>query len=318
MNDVNLLNRLHDLPRPYDAEAVARGLAQWRTTPQAALANDPAGEKLLAALFGNSPYLSQIALEDPDYLAEIVAEPPESSLARLFAATRADAASASRTADLFRPFRRAKARLALLTAVADIGGAWPLQAVTGALSDFAELVLQLGVAQLLREAAAAGEIELPDPANDPARGSGLAIIAMGKLGARELNYSSDIDLMIFFDQEVTRYTGRKTARDCFIRLVQQLVRLMQERTGDGYVFRTDLRLRPDPASTPVVISMAAAEHYYESLGQNWERAAMIKARCLAGDIPAGEAFLSRIGPFIWRKHLDFAAIEDIHSIKRQI
>jgi len=318
MNELNLLNRLHDLPQPYDAEAVARGLAQWRATPHAPLANDPVGQRLLAALFGNSPYLSQIALDDPDYLAEILNQPPEAALDALFAATRQAAAEAERAADLFAPFRRAKARLALLTAVADIGGAWPLQTVTGALSDFAQLVLQLGTGQLLREAAAAGEIELPDAEGDPARGSGLAIIAMGKLGARELNYSSDIDLMIFFDQEVTRYVGRRTARDCFIRLVQQLVKLMQERTGDGYVFRTDLRLRPDPASTPVVMSMAAAEQYYESLGQNWERAALIKARCLAGDIPAGEAFLSRIGPFIWRKHLDFAAIEDIHSIKRQI
>src|SRR5690606_10484888 len=92
----------------------------------------------------------------------------------------------------------------------------------------------------------------------------------------------------------------------------------QERTADGYVFRTDLRLRPDPGATSVALSSMAALLYYESMGQNWERAALIKARPCAGDIAAGEAFIGEIGPFIWRKYLDFAAIADIHSIKRQV
>ncbi|SVD76537.1 uncharacterized protein METZ01_LOCUS429391, partial [marine metagenome] len=93
---------------------------------------------------------------------------------------------------------------------------------------------------------------------------------------------------------------------------------MATRTGDGYVFRTDLRLRPDPGATPLAISTIAAETYYESLGQNWERAALIKARPIAGDYVAASNFLEAVEPFIWRKSLDFAAIEDIHSIKRQI
>ena len=96
------------------------------------------------------------------------------------------------------------------------------------------------------------------------------------------------------------------------------MRILDERTGDGYVFRTDLRLRPDPRSTPLAISMPAALTYYESVGQNWERAALIKARPVAGDRVAARHFLAELQPFIWRKNLDFAAIEDIHSIKRQI
>jgi len=104
----------------------------------------------------------------------------------------------------------------------------------------------------------------------------------------------------------------------FVRLTRSLVKLLQERTVDGYVFRVDLRLRPDPASTQIAMSTPAALDYYESSGQNWERAALIKARPCAGDIAAGDAFLKNITPFIWRKYLDYAAVADVHAMKRQI
>ena len=106
---------------------------------------------------------------------------------------------------------------------------------------------------------------------------------MGKLGARELNYSSDIDLIVLYDRDKVDYRGRRTLQDCFVRLARDLVRMLQDLTEDGYVFRTDLRLRPDPGSTPLAMSVLAAETYYEGMGQNWERAAMIKARAVAGD-----------------------------------
>ncbi len=157
----------------------------------------------------------------------------------------------------------------------------------------------------------------PDGA-DPARGSGFIVLGVGKLGAGELNYSSDIDLILLFDAEKTRYRGPRDLQFFYTRLAHELVRMMEERTADGYVFRTDLRLRPDPGSTPPALSVQAAIVYYESAGQNWERAALIKARPVAGDLEAGRAFLAELGPFLWRKHLDFAAIQDIHSIKRQI
>src|SRR5947207_1257544 len=141
---------------------------------------------------------------------------------------------------------------------------------------------------------------------------------MGKLGGGELNYSSDIDLILLFDSAQNAVIATDDAQAFFARLARDLVRILDERTGDGYVFRTDLRLRPDPRSTPLALSTAAALTYYESVGQNWERAALIKARAVAGDRASGERFLAELQPFIWRKNLDFAAIQDIHSIKRQI
>jgi glutamate-ammonia-ligase adenylyltransferase len=141
---------------------------------------------------------------------------------------------------------------------------------------------------------------------------------MGKMGADELNYSSDVDLIVFYDPANVTLAGGAEPALLFVRLTRRLVKLLQERTVDGYVYRTDLRLRPDPASTQIAISTAAALIYYESTGQNWERAALIKAAPCAGDIEAGEALLRDLSPFIWRKYLDFAAVADVHAMKRQI
>jgi glutamate-ammonia-ligase adenylyltransferase len=213
--------------------------------------------------------------------------------------------------------RRAKRRAALTVALADMAGVWPLGKITAALSALAETALGLATAHLLRGAAADGDLVLPDE-TDPERGSGFFVLGMGKLGAEELNYSSDIDLIVLYDDERITYTGSRSLQDCFVRLTRNLVRIMEARTQDGYVFRTDLRLRPDPGATPVAMSVLAAETYYESMGQNWERAAMIKARPVAGDREAAAQFLAQLTPYVWRKYFDFAAIQDIHSIKRQI
>ena len=324
MQEFGLLGSLGALPRPFDPERAARGLERWRAAAADdasgaldRIGNDIRGRALLEAIFGNSPYLGQSALQEPALLARLLSQGPKAVLAEVLGETGRAARAADTAAALMAPLRRAKRRVALLTAVADIADLWTVEQVTNALADFAEAAASAAVDRLLLDAAAAGEIELPQP-EDPGRGSGYCIIGMGKLGARELNYSSDIDLFVLFDQDVVRYVGAKSPQDCYVRLTRGLVKLMQERTHDGYVFRTDLRLRPDPGATPVALSMAAAENYYESLGQNWERAALIKARPVAGDREAGRQFLDRIAPFIWRKNLDFAAIEDIHSIKRQI
>ena len=185
------------------------------------------------------------------------------------------------------------------------------------MSDFAEATLSAAVAHLLRQSARAGAFSLLHT-DDPEHSSGLVILGMGKLGSRELNYSSDIDLIVLYDPNKFEMADASALHDHVVRLTRNLIRLMEERSTDGYVFRTDLRLRPDPGSTPIALSVVVAETYYESLGQNWERAAMIKARPVAGDRAAGAAFLKCLDPFIWRKSLDFAAIRDIHSIKRQI
>jgi len=212
--------------------------------------------------------------------------------------------------------RRAKRQVAQAAAIADIGGMWGQARVTAALSALAEQALTLAVAHLMRAAHDAHEIALPDPA-DPNRGCGLTVLGMGKLGARELNYSSDIDLVLLYDPAAQPGRG-DTLGAVFTRAARALVAMMEARDADGYVFRTDLRLRPDPAATPPAVALPAAIAYYESMGQNWERAAMIKARPVAGDLAVGAGFLAAIRPFVWRRGLDFAAIADIHAMKRRI
>jgi glutamate-ammonia-ligase adenylyltransferase len=320
-----------ELPHPAKPDQVENALRDWMAladagddpdlsrfmTDFAADASQPVGGRgFLAAIFGNSPFLTRSILRDPEFVRDLATKPLDIVRDGLFAEVARRAAALDVTA-LMAVLRHAKSRLSLITAAADITASWSLEQVTDALSEFAALSLELGLRHLLRAEADLGNILLDDR-DDPCRGSGLAVIGMGKLGARELNYSSDIDLIVLWDQDIVRYVGRKGPEQGFVGITRNLVRLMQERTADGYVFRTDLRLRPDAGATPVALSMAAAENYYESVGQNWERAAMIKARAVAGDIKAGEEFLKRISPFVWRKFLDYAAIENIHSIKRQI
>ncbi len=277
----------------------------------------PEGGRFLDSLFGNSPFLSHAALREPELIKNMLEMGPDSAWLELLQASRGSLAEENDMACLMTGLRRLKRQAALLIAAADLAGHWPLEKVTEALSSLADLAADLACGHLLRQAHAAGEIVLPSQ-ETPCRSSGLIIIGMGKWGARELNYSSDIDLIVIYDTDAIDYRGSAGISTFMVRLARNLVRLLDERTGDGYVFRTDLRLRPDPGSTPLAISLNAAETYYEAFGQNWERAAMIKARAVAGDIAAGESFLKTLRPFIWRKNLDFAAIQDIHSIKRQI
>lgn len=182
------------------------------------------------------------------------------------------------------------------------------------MTGLAEAALGSACRHLLRAAVERGELRRP--AARGGKGCGLVVLGMGKLGAGELNYSSDIDLILMFDPAAA--IDPDAAQGIFVRLARDLVKLLEERTAEGYVFRTDLRLRPDPAATPLAVSISAAITYYESMGATWERAAMIKARPVAGDIAAGEGFLREIRSFIWRRSLDFSALADIHAIKRQI
>jgi glutamate-ammonia-ligase adenylyltransferase len=298
----------HALPVPADQERATVGLALWREAGERAkdsnlvkfaktLAADPAGRALIESVFGNSPYLGKTMADDLAGTRDILGKGPDSVVKAAIAAIAAPAKSSS---ELMARLRVAKRRASLAIGLADMCGRWNLKRVTFALSDLADAALDAAVAHLY-----------------PAR-SGYIVLGLGKLGGRELNYSSDIDLIVLYDPEGIAAEARDDPSTFFIRLTRQVVRLMEERTGDGYVFRTDLRLRPDPGSTPVAISTLAAEIYYESAGQNWERAAMIKARPVAGDLEAGAAFIDSLRPFVWRRNLDFAAILDIHSIKRQI
>ena len=270
----------------------------------------------LAPVFGASPYLAGLARRRSAALLQTLEHDPEDRLIGILAAALAVADEPDD--DIARKaLRDLKADLHLLTAIADLGGVWDLDQVTGALARFADAALHAAVALTARAEIERGRLVAVEPG--PAGPiPGLMIIAMGKHGAFELNYSSDIDISFFYEPERLPLAEGVEAGDVAVRIAHGIARTLQDRTADGYVFRVDLRLRPDPSSTPPAVPAPAAFTYYESVGQNWERAAFIKARAAAGDIPAGEAFLAELKPFIWRKNLDFASIADIHSIKRQI
>ncbi|MGA9601940.1 MAG: bifunctional [glutamine synthetase] adenylyltransferase/[glutamine synthetase]-adenylyl-L-tyrosine phosphorylase [Methylocystis sp.] len=284
-------------------------------TLAALLDRESKAQELLIGVFGGSPFLGDIAARDPARLARLLLAPPEESLAALLC--RVQAARPETEAEAMGALRSAKQEAALLIGLADLAQVWEAESVMRALTVFADVTLSATIDFTLRQAAETGSLTLPDP-DEPARGSGWIFLAMGKGGACELNYSSDLDLVVLFDRARTRLAKPDEDWDFFVRLTQRVVRIMSERTADGYVFRLDLRLRPDPGATPIVLPLEAAYAYYESMGQNWERAAFIKARAAAGDIESGEIFLRELQPFIWRKHYDFAALADVHSIKRQI
>lgn len=274
---------------------------------------------MLRCLGGNSPYLAALVAREPDVVYRLASEGPAPAFAHILSSLNHVSFSLSRP-HIAAVLREAKRRGALIAAIADIGDIWPFETVTGALSELAEATLRLAIRHLLHTAHEAGEIRLQDPKR-PELNGGFAALAMGKLGAAELNYSSDIDLLLLYDATATVYAGGRALDrigSFTSRLARDLVTLMEARDANGYVFRTDLRLRPDPAATPPAVSVHAALVYYETMGQNWERAAMIKAHPIAGDLALGHRFLEAIRPFVWRRGLDFAAIADIHAMKRRI
>ncbi len=326
--DLYFLSTTDTLPRVSDPARAALGLQHWQEQtaklddPDLAafaqdLAEDPAGRRLLEVLFANSSFLTHCVLRDIGFFAHILKREPDPVLCQLVDSLKGDLAGETDRAKVVSALRVARRRNALLVGLADIADGWPPERVTEALSAFADAALGAAVSHLLLRAAELGDLVLPDPEN-PENDCGYTVLAMGKYGARELNYSSDVDLIVVFDPEKADYRGRQSPQEAFVRMTRDLVTILQERTGEGYVARVDLRLRPDPGAMPLAISYNAAMTYYESMGQNWERAAMIKARPVAGDLALGAALLAELEPFVWRKHLDFWAIQDIHSIKRQI
>jgi len=279
------------------------------------LLENPEHRALIRASAGNAPFLARLMTKYPDQLIDILSLGSGNAWDVL--APQTLAVSTDDQAGIMQHLRNVKARAALTIALADIGGDWQLEQVTHAISTFATDAVTVALRFLLRQAAARGEIKLISE-DAPEVGTGIIILGMGKLGAFELNYSSDIDLIVLFEHELLPYVGARNANVFMNKLAGDLVNLLQERTSDGYVFRTDLRLRPDPMSTPLAVTTSAALTYYETVGQNWERAAMIKARPIAGDMEAANRYMRELVPFIWRKTLDFATIADIHSIKRQM
>ncbi|HEY4171887.1 MAG TPA: bifunctional [glutamine synthetase] adenylyltransferase/[glutamine synthetase]-adenylyl-L-tyrosine phosphorylase [Rhodopila sp.] len=308
-------------PAPYDEAAADRLVERFEAIGEAEtrLLKAPGILPMLRCLGGNSPYLAALALRESESIHRLTTEGPEAVVAQGLSSL-ANVSPSTKRPDVAAALRQAKRSTALIAAIADIGGIWPLETVTAVLSDLAEATLRLAIRHLLRSAHDARDIRLPDP-NRPEHNCGFVALAMGKLGAAELNYSSDIDLILLYDGTAPVYAGGRAADSIgsfTSRLARDLITLMEARDANGYVFRTDLRLRPDPASTPPAVSLHAALLYYESMGQNWERTAMIKARPIVGDLPLGHRFLEAIRPFVWRRGLDFAAVADIHAMKRRI
>ena len=264
--------------------------------------------ELIYGAAGCSPYLKGLILKEAKWLQSAL-EGPDAAVADLFEALPQIDAKAMPAV-----LREAKRRIALLTGLADLGGVWSLEKVTQVLTQFADLAVNSALRTCIAAEIARGK--LPSMTQDNIEDAGgMTVLAMGKMGAFELNYSSDIDLICLFDETRFEPDDFHDARSSFVRATRRMAAMLNDLTGDGYVFRTDLRLRPDPGVTPVCMAMEAAERYYESLGRTWERAAYIKARPCAGDITAGEGFLNTLTPFVWRKHLDFAAIQDAHDMR---
>jgi glutamate-ammonia-ligase adenylyltransferase len=322
---VTLAERIVAAPYLVEPEAARARLSEWLAglpgqqtkSLKALLAAHPTVNTLLESLAESSPFLWELVSRNPDRLLRLLGADPDRHLAALLAANGRAVAATDDLSEAMGLLRLMKAEAALLIALADIGGVWPVMRATRALTDLADTAVDAAVGFALAEAARAGRLTPKDKVR-PQDGSGYIVLAMGKMGAFELNYSSDIDLIVFYDASAPSLPEDAAPATLFVRVTQRLVKLLQERTADGYVFRTDLRLRPDPASTGIAISTTAALSYYESVGQNWERAALIKARACAGDIAEGEAILNELSPFVWRKYLDFAAVADVHAMKRQI
>ncbi len=242
------------------------------------------------------------------FLAHLIAREPE--IVAGMAGALDDPLAAARIDDPAMPvgkrLRIERRRLALVSAIGDLAGCRDFRATTVSLSDFADHALDTAIAAAIAERA-------PDAGT-----SGFAAIALGKQGSRELNYSSDIDPILICDPAILPYRGREEAGEAAVRIGRRVIELLQARDADGYVLRIDLRLRPSPEVTPIVLPVGAAISYYESQALPWERAAFIRSRAAAGDVALGQQFLDTIRPFVWRRALDYGTIGEIRGISRRI
>ncbi|MEO8722595.1 MAG: bifunctional [glutamine synthetase] adenylyltransferase/[glutamine synthetase]-adenylyl-L-tyrosine phosphorylase [Sphingobium sp.] len=253
----------------------------------------------LARARAHAPFLSLMM----DRLPNISALLANGQVDDAWAAARASGAHATTPMQSLRWERNA---VALVTACADLAGVWSLEQVTHALSDFADDAVETALVAAFAERYPNQEMR------------GFAVLALGKHGSRELNYSSDIDPILLFDPETLPRRAQEEPVEAAVRLARRMTEILSARDGDGYVFRVDLRLRPSPEASPLALPVEAAIGYYESVAMGWEQAAFIRARVCAGDRAVGEYFLRSIRPFIWRRSLDFGAIDAITDISRRI
>ncbi len=252
-----------------------------------------------ARIRGHSPFLARALDRFPTVTERLAVGDHDGALV-------AAQTAASPEDGVARSLRRRRGAIALAVAAADLAGVWDMDRVTRTLSDFADQALDEALAAAMQE-------RYPD-----ADHRGFVVLALGKHGSRELNYSSDIDPILLYDPAILPHREREDVADAAVRIGRRMSELLSARDGDGYVFRVDLRLRPSPEATPIALPVEAAIGYYESTAMGWEQAAFIRARAAAGDIALGDYFLRQIRPFVWRRSLDFGAIDAIVDISRRI
>ena len=252
----------------------------------------------LQRIGSHSPFLAGLAERHPETVAAV----RDQGLSRAIR----DGLAAAEGADIGAMLRRQRQIVSLAVGLADLSDIASLEEVVEHLSTFADHALDLAIRTAIHERT---------PGAEP---RGFAALALGKHGSRELNYSSDIDPILIFDPETLPHRPREEPVEAAVRIARRVVELLQTRDENGYVFRVDLRLRPSPEVSPLALPVDAALSYYESAALPWERAAFIRARAAAGDIALGEGFLESIRPFIWRRSLDFGAVQEIRHISRRI
>jgi glutamate-ammonia-ligase adenylyltransferase len=283
-------------------------------TALAALARGPATTAALFQLFSTSQFFSDVLIGDPAIVDWLRAGPGRPDRSALIDELRDELRRAgdARAAAVLRRFRR---RQMLRIGYHDIVRGLPVELVAEDLSILAEACVE-GAYGVARARAVARHGEARGPDGRPAR---FVVLAFGKLGGAELNYSSDIDLMFVYESEGQTDGPRPmTHAEFFARLGGEIVRLLSDHNELGQAYRVDMRLRPEGAQGPLARSLAASIAYYESAGRTWERQALIKCRPVAGDLTLGHQFLDALAPFVYRRYLSAAEIVEIKAMKRRI
>ena len=295
--------------------AILPELADWARGHMADGALDETG---LAALFAHSLHLRTLARARPDLIASVPAGRGAAEIAAAIVACETAAEASTTDADMMAALRRLRGRSALSVALADMAELADVETQMAWLSDAAEAAIRSAVSFLFRQADRRGRFAgATAAARAGQRGCGWTVLALGKLGARELNYSSDVDLILFHDPHANPLADMSQSHSFYVETARALVRLLSTATGDGIGWRVDLRLRPDPGATAVSIQLEAAMGYYEAIARTWERAAFIRARPVAGDLDMGARFLADIQPFVWRRTLEYTVMDDRKMMLRR-
>ncbi|QSA98974.1 bifunctional [glutamate--ammonia ligase]-adenylyl-L-tyrosine phosphorylase/[glutamate--ammonia-ligase] adenylyltransferase [Methylococcus sp. EFPC2] len=275
-------------------------------------------EGSLGTVWAASPFVAEQCVRRPASWFELLTGEllfearAESSCRRELAALLAGAGTEAELMAILRYFRN---REMVRVAWRDIAGWANLDETLADLSNLAEACVAESLEWLfLRACELRGT-----PLNRGGQPQRLVVLGMGKLGARELNYSSDIDLIFAYEEEGQLPDKKETSySEFYTRLGRSLVKVLDEVTGDGFVFRVDMRLRPFGDAGPLAMSFDAMERYYQSQAREWERYAMVKARAIAGDAPAIRALDDIRRPFVYRRYLDYRAFGELRELKRKI